>query len=175
MKDFNKKHRELLKKHLKLPAYTSNNLFYISNRKGGLNNTNSKIDMCAQNIIKLINMFNSGNNTLKSILYHKLIKSRFPRNTNSNYNIPIDILLNTDPINNISYFYNNSIKKFKNKHNGKFIISNNKLGFYFDEITKTQFDYNKINNIQPNDLAIIHSTQLNNLSNICHNNIKRIP
>lgn len=175
LKDYYEKLKELLKKHLKLFAFTSNNLFYISNKKEELNIKNSEMDMCAQNIIKLIYMFNAGNNTLKSILYHKLIKSTFPRNTNLNYNIPINILLNINLINNISYLYNNSIKKIKNKLNKKLIISYNKLGFYFNKITKTQFNNNKINYMQPIDLAIIHSTNLNNFSNINYNNIDIMP
>lgn len=94
LKTFNKNLRELIKEHFNLPNYISNNIFYIHNHKGGLNLNNLELDMCAQNIMKIINTFNSNNTNLKAILYHKLIKSRIQNKTPESYNISIDKLLN---------------------------------------------------------------------------------
>lgn len=126
MKTFDQNLRDIIKDNFSLPNYISNNIFYISNQKGGLNITNYELDMCAQNIMKIINTFNSNNTFLKTILQHKLIKSRQSNKNEDSYNIPIDQLLNQDPINNISYFYNNALKKFKHKLGGCFTINNNK-------------------------------------------------
>lgn len=76
LKIFDQNSRDIIKENLNLPNYISNNIFYISNQKGGLNLTNNELDMTEQIIMKIINTFNFNNIFLKSILHHKLIKSK---------------------------------------------------------------------------------------------------
>lgn len=161
LKTIDKDLRELMKEHLELPKYLSNNSFYIHNHKSGLNINNLELDMCAQNIIKIINTFNSNNSILKAILQHKLIKSRILNRTPKSYNIPIDTLLNQKPTNNILYFYNNSLKKFKHELERYFYSSNNKLKFYFKE---NFFDTHSNFLLQSSLNNIIESTKINDQS-----------
>lgn len=162
LKSFDQNLKKIIKENFNLPNYISNNIFYISNHKKRLNLTNNKLDMCAQNIMKIINTFNSNNIYLKTILHYKLIKSRISNKNKDSYNIPIDQLLNKDPINNISYFYNNSLKKFKYKLGGTFKINNNKLKFFFDN-----YKYNLIsNNLQSTQLFENSINIFDNYNNI---------